>query len=411
MAVYDALGGHLAAKAILMRHGGSGFEQWLKDPATLATLSMPPSGWNPHALHSRMLEQSPSESSLAHHLATDIFRALVGLVPRHLNRQQLWQLLDEPLRTVALLRASRLEGAYLDNSTVQALSVLATESGKLFPRLYQTRGAVAHPLNAIFLDSILRPMGVAQRDIRWTEWIRRNRDILFDGLRDLEERWRRVPVIRTSSDLLTARWVMWILTTTIRDLRDQATRTLYWFGRGDPTTLFELTYESMAINDPYIPERMMAASYGVAMARHVDLTDKNFVKKVLPVCAKRIYELIFKENAPHNNTHVLMREYARRILELASFHERKIFSAVETARTKPPYKDGGLREWPESKTGKDEFYGQNSPFRMDFENYTLGRLVPDRGNYDSENPEYRKVRAQVLWRVEQLGWSVSFSKK
>jgi hypothetical protein len=411
MAVYDAMGGHLAAKAILMRHGGNAFEQWLKNPTTLAALSEPPSGRFRPTVQPRTLEPSPIELSPAHPLATDIFRALVGLVPRHLNRQQLWPLLDEPLRTLALLRASRLEGAYLDNATVQALFMLASESSKLFPRLHQTRGAVAHPLNANFLDSVLRPMKVAQRDLIWTEWIRRNREIFLDRLHDLEQRWRRVPTTRTSSDQLTARWVMWMLTSTIRELRDKATRTLYWFGRGDSTTLFELTYESLAINDPYIPERMMAASYGVAMARHVDLTGKNFVKKILPVCAKRIYELIFKENAPHSNTHVLMREYARRILELASFHHRKNFSAVETARTMPPYKDGGLREWPESKTGKDEFYGQNSPFRMDFENYTLGRLVPGRGNYDSKNPEYRKIRAQVLWRVEQLGWSVELFKE
>jgi len=42
---------------------------------------------------------------------------------------------------------------------------------------------------------------------------------------------------------------------------------------------------------------------------------------------------------------------------------------------------------------------------MDFENYTLGRLVENRGNYDFKHAGYRKVRAQVLWRVNQLGWT------
>jgi hypothetical protein len=42
---------------------------------------------------------------------------------------------------------------------------------------------------------------------------------------------------------------------------------------------------------------------------------------------------------------------------------------------------------------------------MDFENYTLGRLVDGRGNYDFNHAGYRKIRAQVLWRVQQLGWT------
>jgi len=42
---------------------------------------------------------------------------------------------------------------------------------------------------------------------------------------------------------------------------------------------------------------------------------------------------------------------------------------------------------------------------MDFANYTLGRLVPGRSNYDFKNQEYIKVRSQILWRIEQLGWS------
>jgi len=42
---------------------------------------------------------------------------------------------------------------------------------------------------------------------------------------------------------------------------------------------------------------------------------------------------------------------------------------------------------------------------MDFENYTLGHLVKDRPNYDFGHAGYRRVRSQVLWRVQQLGWS------
>jgi hypothetical protein len=119
---------------------------------------------------------------------------------------------------------------------------------------------------------------------------------------------------------------------------------------------------------------------------------------------------MFAEEAPSSTTHSLMREYATRIVEIASLHNPEIFSFEEIQRSKPPFTDGGCREWGESETSKEEYHGLDSPFRMDFENYTLGCLVPDRGNYDYDHEGYRKVRAQVLWRVEELGWSSGLFK-
>jgi hypothetical protein len=198
---------------------------------------------------------------------------------------------------------------------------------------------------------------------------------------------------------------MWLLTSTDRELRDVATRALYWYGRGTPAGLFEESLESLGINDPYVPERMLAASYGVAMARHVDIGDQTFVSVILPEFARGLYDSFFAEGAPFGTTHSLMREYATKIIEIAVLHNPELFSSEEIQRSKPPFTDGGFREWGESETSKDEQHGIDSPFRMDFENYTLGSLVPDRGNYDYAHEGYRKVRAQVLWRVGQLGWS------
>jgi len=53
---------------------------------------------------------------------------------------------------------------------------------------------------------------------------------------------------------------MWNLTSTLQELRDQATRALYWFGRGDPGALFDLNIRALTINDLYVPERLLAAS-------------------------------------------------------------------------------------------------------------------------------------------------------
>jgi hypothetical protein len=398
VAVYDALGGYLTASAILAKYGHSGLEQWLKDPKTLTALS--------------------GSVADCHPLALDIFGSLVGLVPRRLHHQQLWQMLDDPLRTVALRIAATLEGSYLDAATVTALGdhIRQAQQGsdRLLLRLLRTRGAVGHPLNAEFFDDVLGSMPVGDRDLHWTEWVRRNYadkwghervlDIAED-IQQLETRWQNTLSTRTSSERLRAKWLSWMLTTTVQNLRDRVTRALYWFGRGDPAALFELAEGASKINDPYVFERLLAASYGVAMAAHCDSRQPDFRKTTLPEHARRIFDLMFKSNAPGRTTHILTREYAQRFLELAQFHNRKLFSKAELALIRPPFSDGGRVQWQELATSEEEVHGADSPFRMDFENYTLGRLVKGRGNYDFKHAGYRKVRSQVLWRVQQLGWT------
>lgn len=389
IAVYDALAGYLIATAILKTHGRTGLVNWLKDPATL-------DGLNGH-------------TTSCHPLASDIFRALVGLIPRDVPRQQLWELVDEPLRTTALQFATTLEGRYLDSATVAELANLLRQpkpvSNEILVRLFRTRSAVEHPLNANFLDSVLRSMTINERDLNWTEWVRQNHDAIQKNSQELENRWQNNVTVRTPSDRLRAKWIMWLLTTTIHNLRDRVTRALYWFGRGDPAALFEFTVGAVDINDPYVFERMLAASYGVAMAAHCDSRRSEIREVILPEHARQIFCLLFKEGATYRTTHLLTREYGRRFIELALLYNRKLLSADELIRLRPPYSDPGRISWQEVKASEDEISREESPFRMDFENYSLGHLVEGRSNYDYKHAGYRKVHAQVLWRVQQLGWT------
>jgi len=384
---YDALGGYIIANALLTKYAQDVSFAWLNTPETIALFT----------------------GDTSHELAFDILRALVTLTPRRMQGRQIWQYVSEPLKKNAIALAAEIDAEYLDQETVSALLSLSHESSKfrsrLFVRFQVARAVEIHPLNAAFLDETLRAMSVSERDLVWTEWIRETRSERFNDLVAIEGRWKQQLDFRTASDRLRTKWVMWVLTSTDRELRDVATRALYWFGRGNPAALFEESLTALAINDPYVPERMLAASYGVAMAQHVDLGNQIFVSETLPTYARSIYDSMFAENASFSTTHSLMREYGSRILEMASLHHPELFTSEEIQRSKPPFKEGGLRDWGESEASRERRYGADSPFGMDFENYILGRLVPGRSNYDFNNEEYRKVRAQILWRIEQLGWS------
>jgi len=385
--VYDALGGYIVADSLLTKYAHDIKFDWFKEPEVIKTFV----------------------GDDSHSLAFDIFNSLVALAPHRMHGRQLWKEVPDFFKKPALRFTTVLEAKYLDEDTVAALMALFRDNPKertrLFSRLKGTRGVPNHPLNSEFQDSALRTLSVSERDLSWTEWIRETRSERFNELLSMELRWKGDIATRSLTDRLRAKWVMWLLTSTDHELRDVATRALYWFGRGDPAALFEESLGSLEINDPYVPERMIAASYGVAMACHVDMEEQAFVSKILPGYARNLFDLLFAENASFGTTHILLREFATRTIELAVFHNPDLFSYEEIKRSKPPFSDGGLRNWGQSGNSKEGRLKQDSPFHMDFENYTLGSLVPDRGNYNYSHEGYQKVRAQVLWRVEQLGWS------
>ena len=163
----------------------------------------------------------------------------------------------------------------------------------------------------------------------------------------------------------------------------------------------------LSINDPYVSERMLAATYGIAMARQHDFQDTSFTTEMLPLYGRKLYETMFKPNAPHSTTHILARDYARRTIDIALIHHPDLLTDDERKYITPRCTDGGIQEWGESEDrNAGEYIDGNAPLWPDFENYTLGQLVKDRSNYDFKHDEYKRVRANIFWRIYELGYSL-----
>jgi len=132
----------------------------------------------------------------------------------------------------------------------------------------------------------------------------------------------------------------------------------------------------------------------------------KFRDQILPKFARRIFANMFAENAPFSTTHALRRDYARWIIELALHWHPTVLSTDEKTKIKQPF-TGGLRNWrrrPDYDKGK--YRDGNSPLGFDWNNYTLGALVPGRNTYDFDHPGYVEVREQILWRIHDLGYSL-----
>ena len=353
-AAYDALAGHLIADALLSTKNRSELESWLADSTTNADLF--------------------GDASERHPLASDVIRSLVGLFPRRHYGMHLWSHLDEPERTNVLFATSELEGQYLDQETVECLEALIfqlpTTSPYIFKRLWQTRGSPGHPLNSDFLERVVRPMPVSEQDLRWSEWVRKHSQDIIADIHLLADGWRS-NLQRDERDLLLVGWVKWLLTSTVLELRDLATMAVYWFGRGDPKALFNITIESLSLNDKYIPERMLAASYGVAMAYWSD-PSRSEVRQAIPQLAHGLYERMFAPDAQYSTAHALMQDYTLCIVELVLRINPLTLNREQLSRTRRPLKHVESPFASANSVTDFEFENVDRAFRMDFENYTLG---------------------------------------
>lgn len=378
---YDALAGHLVATSIISKVGVDGLKTWIKDPSNITLLSGNPPGRHP--------------------LGGDTCYALAGVLPRRLQGQQLWKLADGPIRSLTIRYAANLESVYLDADTVLEIEKLARhqplERRTVLMRSWSTRGSLHHPLNSKFLDRLLRPLGVAERDLFWTEWLRKNQEGLTSDLRSLQDIWRHKKSY-DERDQLRARWVMWTLTSTIAEVRDNATCALYWFGRLSAQGLFELTLESLSLNDLYVPQRMLAVTYGVALAYQLPSSEfeKSFTNFI-----RGLEQALSGATATHPTNDWLARLYVENMIQFA----RKFYSKILPS----DFKSGPIVFAPapaftpieESDPRAKEM---DSTMHMDFENYTLGGLFSDRGNYDMKHAGHKAAVSYVRGTAWDLGW-------
>ena len=390
---HDLLGGYLIAK-YLIQQAADDVHSFLHHEETVAALF-------------------GEDYQTLHPLHSDICRCLAALLPAKTGKL-LHDFSDNEMAFGLSIEALfEISPQYINQDCVVLVDHLFNhqQNRELFLKLAETTvGHTNHPFNVSFWSKQLSGLPMPERDLSWTEHVRDNTADFEKRLMRFEEACQSNQKLSDTSGKrlhLLAEYIMWVLTSTVRPLRDKATRALYWYGCRFPQDFFDLAMKSLSINDPYIPERMLAATYGVAMARQHDFQDDSFVAEMLPVYGRQLYDAIFKPKAPHSTTHILARDYARRTIDIALIHHPDLLTEDERKYITPPFTEGGIRKWGESEDREAGRYRDgNAPLGPDFANYTLGGLVKDRNNYDFEHSEYKRVRANIFWRIHNLGYSL-----
>lgn len=225
-----------------------------------------------------------------------------------------------------------------------------------------------HPWNANQLHATLSPMQMPDRDSFWSIYVAKNdyeqedeqsetivRSIIdwatFSDLRFVEEQQAHLSLIT----------LIWFTTTTNRRTRDQATKAAARLIAQYPQLVVPLLEEFRSVDDLYLQERLYAIFYGGLCNADDD--------GALRFAAKRIYEIQFENSSPIE--HILLRDYARGIVELALFRNC-LHHTIRISKCRPPHKSGSVLENPPA----NEFnhFGNKieySVFSDDFGHYTI----------------------------------------
>lgn len=262
-----------------------------------------------------------------------------------------------------------------------------------------------HPLGSEWLIGRLARMSMPQRDVEWSEFVRTaDPNSNLHRLLAWADREEHAKVGRqvTAQAIRTAAL---LLTTTDRPVRDRATRALVLIGQSHPERLFDEVPALLSIGDPYITERVVAACYGVCMRVWARETAGSAFSDALEGLGPNLLAQILRPDAPHSTWHALTRGYVIGLLHILRMLRPRALSVSDRwlLDLAPGQAVSHFRAV--SRIRKRDTEDPEQAIHMDFGNYTIGRLVEDRGNYDFKHKEYAGVRKQIADRMRRLGYS------
>jgi hypothetical protein len=261
----------------------------------------------------------------------------------------------------------------------------------------------SHPYNSKRLYDFLALFPMSDRDLQWSEYLRcRDASPTIQRLLTWADKLNTANMPQRSAKALVVLLSL-VLTTVVRSDRDLATKALVLIGESFPEVLFAHVVTSLEFNDPYVPERMLAAAYGTTLSL-VDSKLSPTFRPVLGDFAKTLYRKMFGPSARNATHHTLMRDYALGIIQIAQCANCVALPKTASRNLAMPFPN--TRTTFASICTPDPAVQEaiGNAIQMDFGNNTIGGLIPNRANYDDKNPDYVQVRAKIEKRIFDLGY-------
>lgn len=187
-----------------------------------------------------------------------------------------------------------------------------------------------HLFNAYRTHKMLKHLTLSERDGFWTIFLHNQNYEKSEVNNLLDFAFLENHEYYTDESLkLASIMITWFLSTTNKKLRDKSTYALVNLLKNKLDILKDLLQLFEDVDDPYILERLYAASYGCV------LNSKDYEN--LEVLSNYIYETIFNQEIVY--PHILIRDYARNIVEFSISKNCEFNDEMHIVKEKitPPY--------------------------------------------------------------------------
>jgi hypothetical protein len=290
---------------------------------------------------------------------------LVDALPGGIDRWWFEWGIQDGFRQSVRWRATKSQAGH-PTFTDRSLALLnLIDKSRSVALLLEVAAVQEHPWNANLLHRNLWDWGLNRRDLKWSR-------VIAFATSDYEHPVHRLLKWASGGNLdhadsemiqLVAITLTWLCSSTSRYIRDTATRGLCRLLRKMPEMYHDLLTMMVDVDDLYVLERLLAASYGAAC----QLGEDPVVEKM----ATTTFSLVFKDRMPPK--HILVRDYALGILEMAEGRGR-LPAMVDIAKSRPPFAANMLRAPSQSALEKRrEKLGDHSIFWSCGEHGDFGR--------------------------------------
>ncbi len=385
---FERMSDHEIARAILKRH----FEKYSLNEV------FRPSTPLGDLLHSGDWSMASVVQAIAIQIAEEHGAELGDLVPEA-NAHGIWGSREDFLDTVRWRAPSAITDRTLrwikEATSADGLAAFYIEFGP----------QVGNAFNADWLHERLAGQKMVERDIGWSVTVTRLGFNSGDSIPCVVDwalaagRQLRDPV----RAVLLGTTLAWLLTTSHREVRDKATKALVAVLTGEAGTALTLLQRFRAVDEDYLKERLYAAIYGAAL-------QFSWPKSTYASLAGYVLKEFFGASVP---THILMRDYARGIVE-AAVRVGAIADSQATA-ARPPYASNWSIElvpdidlapfvWPIGSGLKDDIV--QSCLNDDFEHYTIPHSIQSFGCSPRTDAEViSEDQLAGLWRAHFDSWA------
>lgn len=217
--------------------------------------------------------------------------------------------------------------AFSDRS-LELLNLLQRHDRDMIALLIELSVTQGHPWNARLLHSNLLRRKLAPRDAFWTLAVNEAHDDPSHPANTLTD-WALGPgpaLAEPETISLALTTLSWLCTSTSRNVRDRATKAITALLVNAPNQFPTLIERFDGVDDLYVMERILAGAFGACCLDPSPSRLRTF--------SEAIYRVVFEQGSPP--VHLLLRDYARAIIELAASWNA-LNSVVDQDKCKPPH--------------------------------------------------------------------------